>query len=114
MKTTLTLDIQYDPKVTDPESLATAMDRLTATALSTPGILDEYGTPDVGEFSVLAVVDPSRLRIDPKLLRRQQDLLARVADCAHRKIAYVPDPEDEDLLEGLLGLAAAVADSTAD
>jgi hypothetical protein len=48
MKTTLTVDIQYDPGKTAPEGLACAMDRLLETILSTPGILDDYGSaPDV-------------------------------------------------------------------
>ena len=53
MKTTLTVDIEYDPKVTDPDILASAMDRLITTALSTPGILDEYENPSVGSFFVV-------------------------------------------------------------
>jgi len=52
MKTTLTVDIDYDPRVTDPEGLASAADRLMETVLSTPGIMDEYGTPRFGEFFV--------------------------------------------------------------
>ena len=52
MKTTLTVEIEYDPAMTDPESLACAMDRLLETALSTPDILDDYGNPKVGEFFV--------------------------------------------------------------
>jgi len=52
MKTTLTIEIDYDPAMTDPEGLASAMDRLLETALSTPGIFDEYGNPKVGEFFV--------------------------------------------------------------
>ena len=52
MKTTLTVEIEYDSQKTDPEGLACAMDRLLETALSTPGILDEYGNPAVGEFLV--------------------------------------------------------------
>lgn len=51
-KTTLTLDIEYDPAVTDPESLAAAMDRLLETTLSTPDLMDEYDNPTVGEFFV--------------------------------------------------------------
>jgi hypothetical protein len=47
-KTNLTIEVRYDPKLTDPEGLAAALDRLLETALSTPGILDEYGSaPDV-------------------------------------------------------------------
>ena len=52
MKTTLTVEIEYDPAMTDPESLACAMDRLLETALSTPGIFSDYGNPKVGEFLV--------------------------------------------------------------
>ena len=52
MKTTLTVEIEYDPTVTDPEGLACAMDRLLETALSTPEIMDEYANPIIGEFFV--------------------------------------------------------------
>ena len=51
-KTTLIVDIEYDPELTDPEGLASAMDRLMEMALSTPGIMEEYGDPRVGEFFV--------------------------------------------------------------
>lgn len=54
MKTTLTIDIDYNPAVTDPEALASAADRLMETALSTPGIMEEYGDPRFGEFFVLS------------------------------------------------------------
>ena len=52
MKTTLTVEIEYKPTMTDPEGLACAMDRLLETALSTPDIMEEYGDPTVGEFFV--------------------------------------------------------------
>jgi len=39
MKARMTLDVEYDPSMTDPEGLATALDRLLKTALSTPDIL---------------------------------------------------------------------------
>jgi len=52
MKTTLTCDIEYNPELTDPEGLASAMDRLMETVLSTPGIMEEYGDPKIGEFFV--------------------------------------------------------------
>ncbi len=51
-KTTLTVDIEYDPELTNPEGLASAMDRLLEMAISTPGIMDEYGKPQVHEFFV--------------------------------------------------------------
>ena len=53
-KTTLTIDIKYDPEVTDPEGLASACDRLLETVLSTPGIMEEYGDPKFSEFYVVA------------------------------------------------------------
>jgi hypothetical protein len=49
-KATLTVDVDYNPAITDPESLAAALDTLLQTALSTPGILLEYGDPVVGAF----------------------------------------------------------------
>ena len=52
MKTTLTVEIEYDSEMTDAEGLACAMDRLMETILSTPGIVEEYGNPRVGEFFV--------------------------------------------------------------
>jgi hypothetical protein len=55
MKMTLTVEIDYDPAITDPDSLACAMDRLLETALSTPNIFDDYGNPKVGEFFVAPV-----------------------------------------------------------
>jgi hypothetical protein len=52
MKTTLTVEVQYNPRKTDPEALACAMDRLLETALSIPEVMDEYGKPTIGEFFV--------------------------------------------------------------
>lgn len=42
--------VDYDDEKTDPESLASALDTLMETALSTPGIFEDYGNPKVGEF----------------------------------------------------------------
>jgi hypothetical protein len=47
-RVTLHLDVTYDPMVTDAASVAVAVDRLLETALSTPDILDEYGSPHIG------------------------------------------------------------------
>ena len=58
MKTTLTVEIEYDPAMTDPDSLACAMDRLLETALSTPDIFSDYGNPTVGEFFVAQETTP--------------------------------------------------------
>lgn len=68
--TTLNVDIEYDPDVTDPESLACAMDRLIETILSTPGILDEYGNPRVEPFFVARQCSRMRPRQLGQELRR--------------------------------------------
>lgn len=52
MKTRLSVEVEYDPSVMDPEGLAAAADRLLETALSAPGVLNEYGSPSFGEFLV--------------------------------------------------------------
>ena len=46
---TLTLEIKYDSSITDAESIGSAIDTLLETALSTEGILSEYGTPHIGQ-----------------------------------------------------------------
>jgi hypothetical protein len=48
----LRLGVEYNEKKTNPEALAEAYDRLLGTAITTPGILDEYGEVDTGEFFV--------------------------------------------------------------
>lgn len=53
MKSRLYVEIEFDDEITDAESMATALDQLMKTALSTPGILEEYGDPEIGEFFVL-------------------------------------------------------------
>ena len=61
MKTTLTVEVEYDPAMTDPEGLACAMDRLLETALSTPDIVSEYGNPKMGEFLVAKETASSKI-----------------------------------------------------
>ena len=46
--TKLYLEVEFNPRLTDPEGLANAVDRLLETVLSTPGIMDEYGNPRFG------------------------------------------------------------------
>ena len=117
-KTTLTVDIQYDGRRTDPEALACAMDRLMETALSTPSILDEYGNPTVDEFLVAkSTADLKRytLRIDGGLLRNQRRLLLKLADAAHRNLIHIPRAKDDmDLLEGILALLDEISDQAHD
>jgi hypothetical protein len=63
MKTTLTVEVEYDPAMTDPEGLACAMDRLLETALSTPGITDDYGNPKVDEFFIAKETAPPAAKV---------------------------------------------------
>ena len=48
----LSFPVYYNRDVTDPEALGYAFDRLLDTAMSTPGILDEYGNPTIGATCV--------------------------------------------------------------
>ncbi len=115
MKSTLTIDVEYDPDITDDESLACALDRLLETALSTPGILDEYGGPRIGQFFVARPVPKSyALELDGPLFRAQRELLLRLHHAAGRGETAPLGPEEHELLEGLLGLTDAIADQAAD
>jgi hypothetical protein len=111
MKTTLTVDIEYDPNKTDPEGLASAMDHLLETALSTPKIMSEYGDPRIDEFLVAepAESDPQRytLRIDGPLLRKQRQALLDV-------IGLKLVEETYEALDGLLNLLDEIADQAHD
>jgi len=49
----LSIEITYDPGMTDVESLAVVEDRVLETVPAMPGILDDYGNPTFGEFYVL-------------------------------------------------------------
>lgn len=50
----LSIQVEFDPEITDPDSLAGAADVLLDTMLSTPGILDDYGNPEFGSFQILS------------------------------------------------------------
>ncbi len=52
MKTKLSVEVEYDGEQTNAESVASAADTLLQTALSTPGVLNEYGNPQFGEFVI--------------------------------------------------------------
>lgn len=49
---TFIIQVVYDDRHTDPDALGEALDRLMETALSTPGLLDDYGTVEIGEFEI--------------------------------------------------------------
>lgn len=54
---TLQLTVRYNPELTDPDALCSALDQLLETSMSTTDILDEYGNPSVSEFSVVEFND---------------------------------------------------------
>ena len=115
MKSTLTIDVEYDPAVTDADSMASALDTLMETALSTPGILDEYGNPRIGEFGILQPAPKSyALELDGPLFRMQRELLLRLHHATGRGESIPLGPKEHELLEGLLGLTDAIADQAAD
>lgn len=53
MKALLFVAIDFDDKITGAETVATALDQLLKTALSTPSVLDDCGNPRVSEFFAL-------------------------------------------------------------
>jgi hypothetical protein len=116
LKTTqLTVEVEYNPQFTDPEGLACALDRLLETALSTPGIMEDYGEPTVREFFVAEASDDHRLRIDGPLLRDQRRLLLTLLDRTGEQVLKMPISQDERaLLEGISELLAEIADQAHD
>ena len=67
MTTTLLLQIECQAESTDPERLASALDQLLKTALSSLGSQDEYGHPTFGQFRVAeapSVVTPRFVLFD--------------------------------------------------
>ena len=106
MKTTLTVEVEYDPAATDPEALACAMDRLLETALSTPGVFDDYGNPKVGEFFVAKEMASPALKIvlnisggvlqdvfssDPAIAVTRVDWDTEGSDSSEPGIVQIPD-----------------------
>jgi hypothetical protein len=53
MKTAIiSFEVQYDETKTDSDAITCALEVVLETGLSTPGILEEYGTVEVGPFGV--------------------------------------------------------------
>lgn len=48
----LWFEVTFDENITDAESLSNAFETLLETAMSTPGILDEYGNPEISRILV--------------------------------------------------------------
>lgn len=59
-KVTMTIEVNYRDDVTDPESLASALDTLMDTALSTADSLSEYGSPIIGAFVPVGDLDEEK------------------------------------------------------
>jgi hypothetical protein len=55
-KVILKIEVKFDERITDVDSVCVAADTLLETALSTPGILDEHGNPTFDEFLVVRVL----------------------------------------------------------
>jgi hypothetical protein len=55
----MTVEVDYNPEVTDPEGFSNGLDILLDTALSSEGILDDYDNPEVGNF-----IPRDRIRAD--------------------------------------------------
>lgn len=49
---TLSLQVTYNPTMTNPEELCNALDTLLEIALSTQGIMDEYGDFVIDPFQI--------------------------------------------------------------
>jgi len=108
----LTVEVDYDAEITDPESLATATDKLMKTACSTPGILDDYGNPIFGTF---LVAGPSySLNIGGPELRRQLELLQNLQGAARAQMPYWLSAGETESLEGLVNLTDEIADQAHD
>jgi len=50
MKAILTIEIEFDENKTDADAVGVAVDTLIETAMTIPGVLEEYGDP--GSFSI--------------------------------------------------------------
>ncbi len=56
-KTVLTIEVEYDERATDPDSLASAVNILFQTALSTPGVLEDLDSLRFGEVAATPADD---------------------------------------------------------
>lgn len=54
------------------------------------------------------------LNLDGEQFRRQRELLLNLSDSVRRGQSYAPQPGDEGLLEGLIGLTDELADQAHD
>ena len=91
----LTISVIYNEIKTDAESVASALDILMETALSTPGILDEYGNPYVGEFYV-----QHDYAADVSEGEGDADAACRLADIRNRAIHEATAEAQKQRLQG--------------
>jgi len=111
-RTLLTVEVDYDAEITDPESLASAADLLMETACSTPGVLNEYGNPTFGEFIVAC--HSYSLNIGGPELRQQRELLQHLQGAARAQMPYWLTDGEAESLEGLVNLTDEIADQAHD
>jgi hypothetical protein len=120
-KTVLTLAVYYNSKTTDPEALAVAFDKLLETVMSTPGILEEYDDPEVGEFLVdnnhrplttngYVLAFPGGL--DGHLLARQRELVSAFA--SNTELPSLDAGRVRDIMGGLESMLDCMADQLHD
>jgi len=93
-KARLYVDVEFDADITDADSVASALDILMETALSTQDILSEQGNPHVGGFCREAET-------------ADDDLTAVVERLASKADSAGLEPEDLD--ETVHELASSVA-----
>lgn len=77
----LYIPVEFDPALTDAEGIANAADTLLATALSTPGVLDDYGNPTFGNCVIpteAAVCRGIAKRLGRRVWQRAKGLSCRL------------------------------------
>lgn len=77
----LRIPVEYDPALADAEGIASAADTLLETALSMPGLLDNFGNPRFGSFLIAAESpngkDPAK-RFGRLAWQRTRDLFSKL------------------------------------
>ncbi|HVX09966.1 MAG TPA: hypothetical protein VHC22_02075 [Pirellulales bacterium] len=109
--TQLYVEVEFDPAITDAESLATVLDRLMEMALSTPDILADYGNPAVKEFSVAAARpnDQSDAQSADDLVKAAERLgldAEQLDELVHEQYGQIAAAINNEGLEAQLGFLA--------
>jgi hypothetical protein len=113
MKTILTVEVNYQPQYTDSEGLAGALDRLMETALSIPGILEEYGNPAIGEFFVVDSKSKSRM-FPPRMVLNIHGGVLQDVYCDHPRAKIILVDWDTEAIDATEEDVVEIADSRGD